>query len=119
MAKMGRPRIEIDKEQFEKLCLIQCTQEEIAGWFKCSDDTLNNWCRREYGQTFSGVYKNFSADGKTSLRRAQFKLAQTNASMAIWLGKQYLGQRDQEQERRAEDRIHLNIQIQDCNKDDQ
>jgi hypothetical protein len=29
-----------------------------------------------------------------SLRRAQFKLAETNASMAIFLGKQYLGQKD-------------------------
>jgi hypothetical protein len=25
----------------------------------------------------------------------QFKLAEKNASMAIWLGKQYLGQKDQ------------------------
>ncbi len=32
--------------------------------------------------------------GKVSLRRAQFKLAETNASMAIFLGKLYLGQRN-------------------------
>ena len=30
--RMGRPKIEIDKDQFEKLCNIQCTKEEIAGW---------------------------------------------------------------------------------------
>ena len=29
-----------------------------------------------------------------SLRRYQFQLAQKNTAMAIWLGKQYLGQRD-------------------------
>lgn len=29
-----------------------------------------------------------------SLRRLQFKHAEKSASMAIWLGKQYLGQRD-------------------------
>jgi hypothetical protein len=29
-----------------------------------------------------------------SLRRTQFKLAEKNPTMAIWLGKQYLGQRD-------------------------
>lgn len=29
-----------------------------------------------------------------SLRRSQFRIAETNATMAIWLGKQYLGQKD-------------------------
>ena len=29
-----------------------------------------------------------------SLRRKQWNLAKTNATMAIWLGKQYLGQKD-------------------------
>lgn len=32
---------------------------------------------------------------KTWLRQAQFELAKKNATMAIWLGKQYLNQRDQ------------------------
>jgi len=34
--------------------------------------------------------------GRMSIRRQQFKLlADGNVTMAIWLGKQYLGQRDQ------------------------
>ena len=32
--------------------------------------------------------------GKISLRRAQFRLAEKSAAMAIFLGKNYLGQRD-------------------------
>jgi hypothetical protein len=44
--------------------------------------------------TFADTYKSKSQAGKSSLRRAQWKLAEKNASMAIWLGKQYLGQRD-------------------------
>lgn len=32
--------------------------------------------------------------GKISLRRMQWRLAEKNATMAIFLGKQYLGQRD-------------------------
>ena len=44
--------------------------------------------------TFSDAYKNKSQLGKSSLRRAQFKLAEKNATMAIWLGKQYLDQKD-------------------------
>ena len=36
---MARPVIEIKKEQFESLCNLQCTLDEIAGFFKCSSDT--------------------------------------------------------------------------------
>lgn len=92
---MARPRIEIDKEQFQKLCAIQCTQDEIAHWFKCSEDTIKRWCKREYKMPFEEVWQLFSADGRISLRRTQFKMAEHNCSMAIWLGKQYLNQREQ------------------------
>ena len=91
---MARPSIEIDKNAFEKLCGIQCTLEEIASFFGCCDDTINNWCKKTYGESFSGIYKKKSAAGKMSLRRIQFKLAEKNTSMAIFLGKQYLGQKD-------------------------
>ena len=94
MAKAGRPRIKIDKDKFEKLCGIQCTLEEIAGVLNCSEDTIQRWCMREYKENFAVVYKKYSQTGKISLRRHQFKLAEKNASMAIWLGKQYLGQKD-------------------------
>lgn len=94
MAKMGRPKKDIDPDKFEKLCSIMCTEEEIAGFFDCSIDTINNFCKNQYGMTFSDAFKKYSAKGKMSLRRIQFKLAETNASMAIFLGKNYLGQTD-------------------------
>lgn len=90
----GRPRKEIDKKIFENLCGLQCTLEEIAGVFDCSADTIERWCKREYKQTFAETYKKHSAKGKTSLRRTQFKLAEKSAAMAIFLGKNYLGQKD-------------------------
>ena len=90
----GRPRKEIDNKIFENLCGLQCTLEEIAGVFDCSADTIERWCKREYGETFADVYKKHSAKGKTSLRRTQFKLAEKSAAMAIFLGKNYLGQKD-------------------------
>ena len=94
MKKVGRPKTNIDKSNFEKLCQMQCTLEEIAGFFDCCDDTINNWCKEVYDDNFSGVYKKKSMAGKISLRRNQFKIAENNASMAIFLGKQYLGQKD-------------------------
>lgn len=92
--KMGRPKIEIDQLQFEKLCSIQCTLVEIADWFECSEDTIERFCKETYNKTFAESFKKHSSGGKTSLRRAQFALAKKNATMAIWLGKQYLGQKD-------------------------
>ncbi|MDD5851590.1 MAG: hypothetical protein PUC87_05505 [Galactobacillus timonensis] len=91
---MARPRKEIDKEQFEKLCALQCTEEEIAGWFSVSPDTIDRFCKRTYKERFAAVFDKKRAPGKISIRRAQFRLAEKNATMAIWLGKQYLGQRD-------------------------
>lgn len=91
---MGRPRKEIDKKQFESLCGLQCTHDEICAWFEVSAKTLEAWCKRTYKQSFSKVFSQKRGKGKISLRRSQFQLAEKNASMAIWLGKQYLEQRE-------------------------
>ena len=91
---MARPRKEIDQKQFENLCGLQCTLEEICDWFGVTDKTLNSWCKRTYSESFSEVFRQKRSTGKISLRRNQWRLAEKNASMAIWLGKQYLGQKD-------------------------
>lgn len=94
---MARPKIEIDEEQFKKLCAIQCTLGEIASWFKCSEDTIERWCQRELHMSYAESFKTFSADGKISLRRTQFRMAEHSVPMAIWLGKQYLGQTEKQE----------------------
>ena len=91
---MARPFKEIDQEDFEKLCGLQCTVEEICGWFDVTDKTLYAWAERTYGRHYSEVYEEKRGIGRISLRRAQFRLAEKNATMAIFLGKNYLGQRD-------------------------
>lgn len=91
---MARPKKEIDQEQFEKLCGLQCTRDEICGWFDITDKTLTRWCEDTYGEGFSAVYAKKREVGKISLRRAQFRLAEKSATMAIFLGKNYLGQKD-------------------------
>lgn len=94
--KGGRPRKQIKKDAFEKLCGMMCTEEEICGFFGVTDKTLTRWCKENYDEGFSDIYKKISMDGKISLRRMQFKLAEKSATMAIFLGKQYLGQKDQQ-----------------------
>ena len=91
----GRPRAKIDKGQFESLCSLHCTLEEIAGFFHKDEKTVEAWCRREYKMNFSDIYKKASGVGKMSLRRLQWKSAQDgNVTMQIFLGKQWLGQTD-------------------------
>ena len=95
MAKMGRPRKEINKTEFEKLCFLQCTQREFCSWFDVSDETLNKWCKLNYdGRTFLDVFKEKRENGIISLRRTQFQLAEKSPAMAIFLGKNLLGQTD-------------------------
>ena len=84
----GRPKIEINYKQAETLASIFCTQEEIAAVLGISVRTLQR------DEEFCRVYKKGQDTAKSSLRRMQFKLADRNPTMAIWLGKQYLGQRD-------------------------
>ena len=90
----GRPRKIIDQQEFEKLCALQCTLNEVCAWFRIDDNTLNKWCKETYGTTFSEVFKVKRGIGQVSLRRSQFQMAEKNPTMAIWLGKQYLGQRE-------------------------
>ena len=84
----GRPKIQIDYNTVEKLANIQCTQEEIASFLGISVRTLQR------DEEFCRIYKKGQENGKMSLRRIQYKLAEKNTAMAIFLGKQYLGQKD-------------------------
>ena len=85
----GRPQ-EVDIIKLEKLARIGCTYAECADVLGVSTSTLEK-----------GVYATIYAKGrenlKERLRRAQIKKALSgNVVMQIWLGKQYLGQKDRQ-----------------------
>ena len=94
--KMGRPKIEIDFNVVRGMCAVMATEKEIANYFGCTIQTINERCKDETGCTFLDLFKKNSEAGKMSLRRSQFSNAtkNNNATMQVWLGKQYLGQRD-------------------------
>jgi hypothetical protein len=84
---MGRPELDIDPRQVELLASAFCTNEEIAAKLGCSSDTLT----RRYAESLQKGRDN----AKASLRVKQWEVARKgNVPMLIWLGKQYLGQRD-------------------------
>jgi len=91
----GAPRIQIDIEELDKLCQLQCTLVEIAGWFKYSVSAIEDFIQREFNVNFNEYYEQKKGLGKIALRRAQMQNAiNGNATLQIWLGKNMLGQVD-------------------------
>src|SRR5574340_382564 len=92
----GRPRLSFDLRQVEELGKIQSTQAELAAVLGCGLSTVKQ--RLACDAQFSAAYERGLEAGKSSLRRLQWKTALGgNVTMQIWLGKQYLGQRDRQQ----------------------
>lgn len=91
-AGAGRKPVPIDLVELEKLSAMQCTNAEMAGWFDCSEKTFG---KRSKEPAFQEAMARGRAKGRLSIRRSQFRLLDAgNPTMAVWLGKQYLGQRD-------------------------
>lgn len=84
---MARPFLKLDPILIEQLAEEHCTMEEIASYCGCSVDTLQ--------RRYAAIIKRGKDKGKVSLRRVQWEMAKSgNVTMAIWLGKQILGQKD-------------------------
>lgn len=92
----GRPRkLAYDAKTIETIVglgSIRATLEEIRAVLRVSDMTFKEFLR-DYPHV-RDMYVDAYEEGKVSLRRKQINLAETSASMAIWLGKQWLDQRD-------------------------
>lgn len=91
--KGGRPKMEFDLKTVEKLGQLHCTESELGAFFNCSTETISRRMVNE--ESFEVAYKKGWDMGNVSLRRKQFELAIAgNITMLIWLGKQFLGQKD-------------------------
>jgi hypothetical protein len=88
----GRKPVKIDLLELEKLAALNCTDNEVAGWFGVSTRTVE--LRRKQAK-FAEAMSRGRARGRISIRRQQLKILESgNSAMAIWLGKQLLNQRD-------------------------
>jgi hypothetical protein len=90
----GRNEKFIDWRVFEECAKIHCTQRELCGILDVQRHTLIERTEKKYEKPFKEVYEDLKSHGKMSLRRMQFNLAKKNASMSIWLGKQWLDQKE-------------------------
>jgi len=89
---MARPQAKIHPVELEKLCTMQCTDEEVAAFFGVSSRTIE---RRRLQPRFAEVMERARAKGRVSVRRSLFRLANNgNIAAAIFLSKNLLGYRD-------------------------
>ena len=103
-------KIEIDWPTVDKLCQLQCTGEEIASVLGCSYDTLERRVKEEHTMKCAEYIRQKAMGGRASLRRKQWAAADKgNVTMLIWLGKQYLGQKDKHEDEDQDEAIPLNI----------
>lgn len=106
--KTGRPQVKIDENQVKQLASIGCTHAEIGAVLGCSSKTIQ--------RRFVHLIKEGQERLKASLRRKQYSVAMDgNATMLIWLGKQYLDQKDQT-ETKIPEGIDINIKYADEKK---
>lgn len=102
--KRCKPFAPIDYGTLADLCALMCTAEECAAVIGVSHDTLSRALKRDYGLSFTEFFRRHSAPALVRLRQAQFESAEGGSiPMLIWLGKQYLGQREPEKETPDED----------------
>jgi hypothetical protein len=108
----GRPPKPFSLDQFDQLCLIQATINEIEGVLNMDYATIKAHVESETGVGFSDYFSRKKGEGTISLRRSQWQTAlgrqavydekgnvvqaesSPNVTMQIWLGKNELGQRD-------------------------
>ena len=77
----------------EKLCRLDCTDAEIAAFFGMCRKTIER--ERKSDHEFNEIIRRGKSYAKLSLRRKQVEFAMDgNPTMLVWLGKQYLGQKD-------------------------
>ena len=76
---------EFDRKQFESLCGMQCSVEELRGWFGCDEAALDAWCQDTYGESFCQAFDRLTMAGRIALRRDQVLAAKKNVSMSRYL----------------------------------
>ena len=91
----GRPRIELDPKQAKIFGYFRATYDTMAEQIGCHVDTIRAAMQDEDSE-FSKEYKKGFSGMKMKLSEAQVKTAieDRNPTLLVWLGKQYLNQKD-------------------------
>lgn len=89
---MTRNKRTIKSVDVERLGRLQCTVQEAAAFLDIRVTTMTRLLRTD--KRIKNAWERGKQLGFISLRGKQMRLAGNNATMAIFLGKNYLGQQD-------------------------
>ncbi|MCG8433538.1 MAG: hypothetical protein MJA83_05865 [Gammaproteobacteria bacterium] len=96
--KGGRPRFTLTAKEwkaFDMLCCAAAREVDIAEAFGVSRNTIDLMLKREKGMGFKAYRNKKVGLGRARLAAKQYDMAMAgNVTMAIFLGKQWLGQAD-------------------------
>jgi len=118
--KGGRPHaLQADDETLDtlrKLSAMHATHEEAAAFLEVSRKTFSEFLHNN--KKAEEIWEMGKGQGKISLRRKQFQAAENgNTTMLVWLGKQYLEQKDKHEHAGDKD-APLTVQIKQYAEDD-
>ena len=88
MARPKRQFTDEELQEIERLARLNCKTQTISDALQVPYMTL----KRSFGRRLT----NWRALGRTGLKTKQYAMADTSPQMAIWLGKQDLGQVDKQ-----------------------
>jgi hypothetical protein len=94
---VGTTKLKDDEATLERvtaLAKMQCILDEAASVLNVCPKTFDNYLR--HYKKAREAWNNGREEGKIELRRLQWRSAEHSVAMQIWLGKQYLGQRDKQ-----------------------
>jgi len=87
--------VELDWKLLDSILMFKASLEDCADICGCSSRTITRNIEKEKGMTFSEYRTRKMAKVRTNLASKQYQVAMSgNVSMLIWLGKQWLGQKD-------------------------
>lgn len=106
----GRPIKPIDWNKVDEMLESCCTGTEIAAYFAMHHQTFYDRVLMEKGICFTAYSQQKQSKTLQRLRNKQLEVAENgNPSLLIWLGKQYLDQRDQPKEETKKQEIEAAV----------
>lgn len=103
---MGRPKTDIDWKFVDEHLQAQCDGVGIAGLLGIHPNTFYNAVKEKFNCDFSEYSAIKKGEGKELLRKKQMETALSgDKTLLVWLGKQYLDQKD-----KVENDHNINVQ---------
>lgn len=100
----------IDPKVFERLCIQQVSEKEIAEYFGVDRRTVNTFCKKNFKVTFTTFSQQKRLMGRTLLVNKALKLAERNGAVMIFLLKNWCGMKDSPEDKERHDGFSEDMQ---------